>query len=79
MNIKFLGLVNIISGREIVKEFVQHNARPSAIAKETVKLLNDRKYYENIQHELSLLRGKLGNGNGSRNVARLAYDMMTQT
>jgi lipid-A-disaccharide synthase len=77
VNIKFLGLVNIISEREIVKEFVQHQAKPAQIVKEAVKLLNDTKYYETRQHELSLLRKQLGDGNGSKNVAQLAYDMMT--
>lgn len=78
VNIKFLGMVNIISGKEIVKEFVQNRAIPADIAQEAVKLLNDKNYYENMQHELSLLRKELGDGNGSRNVARLAYDMMQQ-
>ncbi len=77
VSIKHLGLVNIISGREVVKEFVQHQAKPANIAQETLKLLNDKKYYETIQHELSLLRQQLGDGNGSKNVAKLAHDMMS--
>ena len=76
VNIKHLGLVNIIPGREIVKEFVQHQAKPSNISKEVLKLLNDKKYYETMQHELSLLRQQLGDGNGSKNVAKLAHRMM---
>ena len=76
VNIKHLGLVNIISGREVVKEFVQHQAKSANIAEEALKILNDKKYYETIQHELSLLRQQLGDGNGSKNVAKLAYDMM---
>jgi len=79
VNIKYLGLVNIIPGREIIKEFVQHEARPVNIAKEAVKLLNDRKYYETVQHELSLLRKQLGDGNGSKNAAELAYSMIIKT
>jgi lipid-A-disaccharide synthase len=77
VNIKYLGLVNIILGREIIKEFVQHEAKPEKIAGQALKLLNDKKYYETVQHELSLLRQQLGDGNGSRNVAKLAYDMMS--
>ena len=79
VNIKHLGLVNIIPGREIVKEFVQHQAKPSNISTEAVKLLNDKKYYETMHHELSLLRQQLGNGNGSKNVAKLAFNMMIKT
>ncbi len=79
VNIKHLGLVNIIPGREIVREFIQHQAEPSNISKEALKLLNDKKYYETMQHELSLLRQQLGGGNGSKNVAKLAFNMMTKT
>ena len=79
VNIKHLGLVNIIPGKEIVKEYIQQNAKPPDIAKETLRLLNDKKYYETMQHELSLIRQLLGSGNGSKNVAQLAYDMLHET
>jgi lipid-A-disaccharide synthase len=79
VSIKHLGLVNIIPGKEIVREFIQHNARPEDIAKETLRLLNDKKYSETMQHNLSLLRQQLGGGNGSKNVATLAYRMMYDT
>lgn len=77
VSIKHLGLVNIIPGKEIVREFIQHKARPEDIAKEALRLLNDTKYYETMQHDLSLLRQQLGGGNGSKNVAALAYRMMS--
>lgn len=76
VSIKHLGLVNIIPGREIVREFIQRKAIPEDIAKETLRLLNDTKYYETMQHDLSLLRQQLGDGNGSKNVAELAYRML---
>ena len=76
VSIKHLGLVNIIPGKEIVKEFIQQNAVPSDIAKEALRLLNDKKYYKTMKHELSLIRQQLGGGNGSKNVAKLAYTMM---
>ncbi len=76
VSVKHLGLVNIIPGKEIVKEFIQQNAVPADIAEEALRLLNDKQYYENMRHELSLIRQQLGDGNGSRNVARLAYEML---
>lgn len=76
VSVKHLGLVNIIPGKEIVKEFIQQNAKPPNIAVEALRLLNDRKYYETMQHELSLIRQQLGDGNGSKNVAQLAYNML---
>ena len=74
--INYIGLVNIIPGREIVREFLQGDARPQSIAEEALHLLNDPEYYESMQHELSLLRQQLGDGNGSKNVAELAWKML---
>lgn len=76
VSIKYLGLVNIIPGKEVVKEFIQQNAIPKDITKEALRLLDDKKYYESMQHELSLIRQQLGAGNGSKNVAELAYRML---
>ena len=76
VSLKHVGLVNIIPGKEIVKEFLQGDAKPPLIAKEALHLLNDKKYYESMQHELSLIRQQLGDGNGSKNVAELAWKML---
>ena len=78
VSVKHLGLVNIIPGKEIVKEFIQQNAKPKDISKEALRLLNDKKYYDTMQHELSLIRAQLGGGDGAKNVATLAYTMMNE-
>ena len=76
VSLTHIGLVNIIPGKEIVREFLQADARPPLIAEEALRLLNDEKYYESMQHELSLIRQQLGDGNGSKNVAELAWKML---
>ncbi len=38
---RFISLVNILSGRSVVPEFIQHEANPHRIAKEVVELLTD--------------------------------------
>lgn len=76
VNVDHLGLVNIIPGREIVREFIQQDAKPPLIAEEALRLLNDDDYYEKMKHELSLIRQQLGGGNGSKNVAELAWRML---
>ena len=78
VSIKYLGLVNIIPNKEVVKEFIQQNAVPEDIAKEALCLLNDKEYYDSMKHELSLIRQQLGGGEGSKNVAKLAYTMMNE-
>jgi len=78
VSIKYLGLVNIIPGKEVVKEYIQQNAIPEDIAAEAMRLLNDKQYYNEMKHELSLIRQQLGGGNGSKNIAKLAYDMLNK-
>jgi lipid-A-disaccharide synthase len=86
-----LGLVNIIPGKEIVKEFIQQEAKPVDIAQEALLLLNDSNYYQSMKNELAKLRQQLrgssddsttsddsSSSNGSLNVAKLAYDMLTK-
>ncbi|MCK4706497.1 MAG: lipid-A-disaccharide synthase [Gammaproteobacteria bacterium] len=73
---QFVGLVNIVAQKSIVKEFIQHQATASNISNEVLRLLKDHKYYETMKHELSLLRHQLGDGNGSKNVAELAWKML---
>lgn len=73
---RFIGLVNIVPQKSIVKEFIQYQATPANISNEALHLLNDDKYYETMKHELSLLRHQLGDGDGSKNVAELAWKML---
>ena len=73
---RFIGLVNIVPQKSIVKEFIQHQATPANISNEALRLLNDNNYYETMKHELSLLRHQLGDGDGSKNVAELAWKML---
>jgi len=79
VSLKHIGLVNIIPGKEIVREFLQGDAKPQLIADEALHLLNDKDYYQSMQRELATLRQQLGDGNGSKNVAELAWKMLNNT
>ena len=78
INIEHVGLVNIVPGKEIVKEFIQHDATPENLANETLKILDDKNYNQKMRSELAKLRDLLGEGGGSKNVAKLAYNMLTE-
>jgi lipid-A-disaccharide synthase len=78
VSISHIGLVNIVPGKEIVKEFIQHEAQPEKLAAETLRILEDENYNQNMRNELSKLRKLLGTGGGSKNIARLAYSMIEQ-
>ena len=76
VTIKQIGLENIVAEKPVVQEFIQADARPRAIAKEVLRLLDDADYRNTMINELNQIRGKLGKPGGSANVARLALDMI---
>ena len=76
VKIKHIGLVNIVPGKEIIKEFIQHDAQPEKLAEETLHILNNEDYNLSMRKQLLGLRKLLGSGGGSNNVARLAYNML---
>tara|TARA_B100000989_G_scaffold162363_1_gene121258 strand:- start:590 stop:1678 length:1089 start_codon:yes stop_codon:yes gene_type:complete len=65
VKIKFISLVNIIMGREIVKELVQHNVKTDEIEKELYKLLNSS---EKIKDDYKKLRKIIGNDNATKKI-----------
>lgn len=69
--IKFVALPNIISGREVIKEFIQHRAKPGLIAEEVLSLLHDENKRNAMVRELGQVRNKLGDKIASQEVARI--------
>ena len=76
VSISHIGLVNIVPGKEIIKEFIQHDATAENLANETLCILNDKNYNRHMRDELAKLRELLGTGGGSKNVAKLAHSMI---
>lgn len=67
-----IGLCNIVAGETVVRELIQEQANPEAIAAEVGTLLTDQGYKDAIVRKLGAVRAKLGQGGASVNVARLA-------
>ncbi len=78
ITIKNIGLVNIVAGKPIVREFVQKKAVPSSIAKELSRLLSDQVYSNMMREELAIVREKMGEGGASKKVARLIQQILMQ-
>jgi lipid-A-disaccharide synthase len=76
VTIKYIGLVNIVPGKAIVREFIQYAATPANIAGEVMQIIDDANYRRTMINELGKLRGLLGDGGGAAKVAKLAYDML---
>ena len=78
VKIPFIGLPNIIAGRAIVKELIQHEANPANMAQEIERLLYDQYYRETCLIGLHQVKLLLGDGGGSKNMAELALEMLEQ-
>lgn len=78
VKLDLIGLVNIVAGEEVIREFIQSNAKPAEISKEIIKILDNDSYQQSMRKKLANLRTKLGKPGGSRNVAKLALKMLEQ-
>ena len=71
---KHLGMPNVLAGREIVPEFIQHEARPDSISKAVLKLMNDQAAREVMISEFNAIIAKLGETGASAKAARVIVD-----
>lgn len=65
VRVPFLGISNILAGREIVREFLQSDAKPDLVADELLSLLNDPAKRESQQAEFRQVIAGLGQGGAS--------------
>ncbi|HDL64238.1 MAG TPA: lipid-A-disaccharide synthase [Proteobacteria bacterium] len=60
IKIPFIGLVNIVSGKKIVQEFIQYQARPEAVARAGLEILTQPGIRDRMIRELKGVKEKLG-------------------
>jgi lipid-A-disaccharide synthase len=70
VNVKYLGMPNVLAEREVVPEFIQHRAKPEAIAKAVCQLTQNADARERMISEFDTIVGKLGKGEASEKAAR---------
>jgi lipid-A-disaccharide synthase len=76
VNTPYIGLPNIILGKRIVKELIQHEATADNLAAEVKRILTDKAYAEEIRANLIQVKDQLGKGGGSKSMADLALEML---
>ncbi len=70
MRTPFLGMPNVLAGREIVPEFLQHEARPKSIAASVLQLVNSPDARQQMIAEFDDVIEKLGETGASAKAAR---------
>jgi len=76
VNTPFIGLPNIVLGKRIVKELIQHEATADNLAAEVERILTDKTYADEMRANLIQVKEQLGQGGGSKNMAELALEML---
>ncbi len=69
VRVPHIGLVNIVSGKEVVPELLQGEMTVQAIVREVSRFLTDMQYNHSVREQLSLVRQKLGTPGASGRVA----------
>lgn len=77
IKVAHIGICNIVAEKRLIKELIQHEVQPVAIADEIDAILNDAGYAAQIRAGLATVKVKLGNGGALGRVARLATEMMS--
>ena len=76
LQIKHVGLVNIVAGREVVREFIQRDCRAELIADELIRLLDNADYRDTMRSDLGAIRSLLGDLDAAEEVAKLALELL---
>ncbi len=70
LTVDTFGMVNLIAGRKIVPELIQHEFTPDAVAREAVSMLTDPARAAQIREGLREVRHKLGSVGASQRAAK---------
>lgn len=70
VNVDYLGMPNLLADKEVVPEFIQHDAKPDSIAKAVRLLMEDANARERMISEFDAITSKLGGSGASDRAAR---------
>lgn len=78
MRIKFLGIVNILAGRQVVKEMVQGEFRPEPLAAGVLELMDEGPARNALLQDLRETVGRLGEGGAYQRAAKAVWEQVAQ-
>jgi lipid-A-disaccharide synthase len=76
VKVSWVGLVNIVAGKNVVPELLQKEATGEKIAAAAAKIWDDSAYRLEMLRELAEVREKLGTPGAAERVARIALEMI---
>jgi lipid-A-disaccharide synthase len=76
INVPFVGMPNLIAGREIAPELLQYDLNPERLAKQITEMLDDPDRLSRLRADLTEVRKALGAANASERAARRILEML---
>ena len=74
VTVRYLGMPNVLANKEVVPEFIQHQAKPSAIVKAVRELMEKSDARARMVDEFDEIVGRLGKGDASKKAAQAIMD-----
>jgi lipid-A-disaccharide synthase len=74
VNVDFLGMPNLLAGKEVVPEFIQHEAKPDAIVNAVRLLMEDSPARDRMISDFDVITRSLGGAGASERAARAILD-----
>jgi lipid-A-disaccharide synthase len=78
IKVPFLGLVNLVAGKEVIPELIQDDLTPDRLAHEALGILEGGQKRENMIVKLGMVKETLGRGGASERTARIAIEMLNR-
>jgi lipid-A-disaccharide synthase len=82
IRVPYLGIVNILANRPVIREFIQYDATPAALADEALRLLNNSEARMHLAADLAEVVATLGSresSSASERAAQAVIDCLANT
>lgn len=79
IKVPYIGIVNLVAGKRIVPEFIQHKARPEDIAAGVLRLIEDKPGIEKMREELVKVKSLLGEKGASNRAAAIIMGFLKES
>jgi lipid-A-disaccharide synthase len=77
VRVEHIGLANLVAGKRVVPELIQHQASTDQIALEALKLLKDEARLAEMRRQLGRVAQQLGAPGASQRAAQVAIDLLS--
>jgi lipid-A-disaccharide synthase len=78
VNVDFLGMPNLLAGKEVVPEFIQHEAKPDAIVNAVRLLMEDSSERDRMISDFEVTTSKLGGTGASTRAAQAILEVLKE-